>query len=245
MVKSLCSVRVQRDNSGVAVLKINQAMAVLLTVLFSSQWALASENLYRYRNLSGEVVIDYQVPPEFVANGYEVLSKTGRVLQVVPPHTVVDEGEQASAQQSSEEAEAQKKEDTILLRSYSSLADLEKARDRRLELLDREITIVESNLEKSREQLESSRAQAANHQRSGRVVPRVLLDNISDLEEQIEDAEQMSVVRASERREVSEKYRHYIERFMVLKGLQRGARGEKNHPSKLAIDPASSQSDGD
>jgi len=212
-----------------------------LGMLLVSQLLFAGENLYRYRDHAGDIVMDDNIPPEFVAKGYEVLSRTGRVLEVVLPHSVQLEKERRVAGEGALEAEAQKREDTILLRSYSSLADLESARDRRIQLLDREVSIVDSNLTKSRQQLELSRAKAANHQRSGRVVPKVLLDNIADLSQQILDAEQMMKVRATERQTVSNKYQRYVKRFSVLKGLGDEKPVEKNHPSKLAIDPASAQ----
>jgi hypothetical protein len=215
--------------------------AGVAATLCGSALSVADENLYRYRNHSGELVIDHRIPPEFVAGGYEVLSRSGRVIEVIPPHKVLSEDEQQTAMLSTEEAEEQKKEDALLLRSYSTLEELQDARDRRLELLDRELLIVESNLDKSREQLADSQVRAANHQRSGRVVPKVLLDNISDLTEQIRDAEQMTAARAEERQQVSDKYSRYIERFRQLKGLSDDSSGEKSRPSKLAIDPASAQ----
>ena len=216
----------------------------LLLALIMGQSGWAGENLYRYRDHGGDIVIDDNVPPEFVAKGYDVLSRSGRVIEVVPPH-VPKTAENQQADGESSEAHAQQQEDLMLLRSYSALPDLEKARDRRLQQLDREITIVESNLQKSRERLEVSRSKAANHQRSGRAVPQILLDNISELNEQIQDAEQMAQVRTEERRELGEKYQRYIDRFIVLKGLDRDLEAEKNQPSKLAIDPASALSAGD
>ena len=214
---------------------------LLLVALLSSQWLLAGENLYRYKDKSGDVVIDDDVPPEFVAGGYEVLSRTGRVVEVVAAAEVKKKVDPQQAGETEDDKAAQRKEDAMLLRSFSELADLEAARDRRLRLLDRDISIVDSNLLKSRELLKISRAKAANYQRGGKVVPEMLLKNISKLAEQVQDAEQMKSVRNEERRVVGEKYQRYIERFIVLKGLEKGSDRERNHPSKLAIDPASSQ----
>lgn len=215
-------------------------VGLLAVALVWCQGALAGDNLYRYRDHSGDVVINDSVPPEFVAGGYEVLSRSGRVVEVIAPQGADDENRSAAG---AAEAQAQQREDALLLRSYSTLFDLKSARDRRLQLLDREIDIVETNLVKSRQQLEVSRTRAANYQRSGKVVSQGLLSNIASLTEQIQDAEQMAQIRGAERETVSSKYQRYIERFMVLTGRDGPlAEDEKNRPSKLAIDPASAPS---
>ena len=53
-----------------------------LSLLFSV-WAQAA-NLYRYTNAEGVTVVDYQVPAEYVRNGYEILNADGMVVRVVP-----------------------------------------------------------------------------------------------------------------------------------------------------------------
>ena len=98
-------------------------------------------NLFRYHNSEGNLVIDHQVPPEYVAKGYEVLSSTGRVVKTVPPHQPVEEEERAVAGAASRAD--QLKEDQFLLRSYSDVGEVEAAGERRLAQLAREIEIIE------------------------------------------------------------------------------------------------------
>ena len=84
-----------------------------------------AEELYRYVDNNGVVVLDRQVPPQFVGNGYEVLDSNGRVKQVIPAAPTPEEREARRLA-----LEAQKKqdaEDATLLRLYSSLADLDRA----------------------------------------------------------------------------------------------------------------------
>ena len=80
--------------------------------------------MYRYTNDEGNKVVAYQVPPEFVANGYEILSPTGALIDVVPRQ--LDDGEREAA---AEQERLRKWDESLLLR-YSSVEDIEAARER-------------------------------------------------------------------------------------------------------------------
>ncbi|TNE76550.1 MAG: hypothetical protein EP334_08260 [Gammaproteobacteria bacterium] len=187
------------------------AMAVLLCCLV----AMVAEagNLYRYRNSEGNFVIDYQVPPEYIAKGYEVITNTGRVEKVVPPRLASDEVVQAIPE---ETLAQQREEDKMLLRSYSTLEELRAAGERRLEQLNREIEIVESNLTKNAKQLREFHEQAAMRQFNGEQVPASLLKGIEDVETVQRDAEQVLALRRAEYRQVEYRYQLYAERFVEL-----------------------------
>ncbi len=64
--------------------------------------AADARNLYRYTNDRGNTVVDYQVPAEYVAKGYEVLNEDGVVVKVVPRTLTEDEQKVVNAQQSLE-----------------------------------------------------------------------------------------------------------------------------------------------
>ena len=65
---------------------IKQAILVPALVVALAPVAQARE-LYRYTNEEGSVVVGYQIPPQYVAGGYEVLNDEGVVVRVVPrPH---------------------------------------------------------------------------------------------------------------------------------------------------------------
>ncbi len=194
------------------------ASAVLLAALFTVT-SVESQTYYRYKNSQGTVVIDQSVPPEYVAGGYEVLNQSGTVIEVVPPHQPVDEGAAIVQQNSNKD---QQREDSMLLRSYSSIEEIEAARERRLSLLKREVDIVAGNEEKSRRMLDASRSRAANLQTSGKPVPESLLKHIDDLGAQIDENVELRRVRQQEYQAVSDKYEYYIRRFAELKGLNSG-----------------------
>ncbi|SDI66637.1 hypothetical protein SAMN05216588_12184 [Pseudomonas flavescens] len=143
-------------------------------------WASASE-MYRYTNAQGITVIDRQgVPSEFIAQGYEVLNEQGRVVRVVPPAPTPEEMKKLLADRERAKSDAQ------LLRLYSSLEDVDRARSRKLAELDGLIGVANGNLQSVRLQQANLQQQAADQERAGRQVPEQLLGQInSQRDEQV------------------------------------------------------------
>lgn len=137
--------------------------------------------LYRYVDDNGVTVLSRQgVPPEFVAKGYEVLNNQGRVLRVVPPAPTAEELARMKAEK------AQARSDAQLLRLYSSLDDVDRARERKLAELDGVTSVARGNLQSVRTQQANLQSQAANHERAGRSVPENLLTQIDNLKSELE-----------------------------------------------------------
>lgn len=146
----------------------------LLSVLLPAL-AGASE-LYRYVNDKGVTVLDRQgVPPEYIGKGYDVLSEQGRVVRVVPPAPTAAERERLHAEK------AQASSDAQLLRLYSSVEDVDRARERKLTELDGAVGAARGNLQSLRTQQANLQSQAADQERAGRAVPESLLVQISNI----------------------------------------------------------------
>ena len=168
-------------------------LPLLLSVLLP---ALAGAGeLYRYVNDKGVIVLDRQgVPPEYIGKGYDVLSDQGRVVRVVPPAQTAEERQRLQAQQ------AQATSDAQLLRLYSSLDDVDRARERKLTELDGAVGAARGNLQSLRTQQANLQGQAAEQERAGRVVPESLLVQISNIK-----GEQESLLKDIERFEETRK----------------------------------------
>ncbi len=101
---------------------------------------LESEEVYRCRDARGQYQYSQSIPPICMNQDVEVVDKTGRVLRVIPgPQSV----EQAEAQKAAEEAaKAAAQRDRTLLATYLSVADIERLRDQRLELLEQQSRVT-------------------------------------------------------------------------------------------------------
>lgn len=181
----------------------------------------AADELYRYRNAEGVLVIDYAVPPEFAAGGYEVLNSSGQVIEVVeaqksPEETAAD-GQVPGL--SAEELETQARLDRFLNTSYSAPEEISAARQRKLKQLAREIEIVETNLGDTSRQRARELERAANLQRAGQAIPQSVTVSLNKIAEQIEQGQQLLAQRRLEYAETEALYDGYDRRFRELRGL--------------------------
>ena len=199
----------------------NTAMCVLSAFwLLLSQASLAA-NLYRYTNDEGVTVVDYQVPAAYVSKGYEILNPEGMVVRVVPRELTEEEKKVLNAQQeleaeaSAEEMRLREWDESLLLR-YSTIEDIEAARERALGDLRIRLSILKSNKRSLKHQVENYQAQAAELERSGREVDVARIAAIEDLQSQIASTERSINERGKEIEDVSAAYQKDIERFGML-----------------------------
>lgn len=135
--------------------------------------------MYRYVNDKGVTVIDrLGVPSQYIGKGYEVLNEQGRVIRVVPPAPTAEEIQQRKA------AAAQASSDAQLLRLYTSVEDVDRARERKLAELDGLSSVARGNLQSLKTQQGNLQAQAADAERAGRQVPQQLVEQLANLKDE-------------------------------------------------------------
>jgi len=191
--------------------------AFLLTI---SPLVLGAE-LYRYTNADGIVVIDHRIPPEYVSQGYEVLNDKGVVVQVVPRELTAEErANRNAAEKLAEEAAAEQKRlrewDESLLLRYSTIEDIEAARERELRDLRIRVSILKSNKRSLKQQVETYQAQAADQERMGRAVDASHLKAIEDLQGEMETTDRSIADREEEIAQVTDDFQKDIDRFEQL-----------------------------
>ncbi|QHF00898.1 DUF4124 domain-containing protein [Pseudomonas asturiensis] len=135
--------------------------------------------LYRYIDNRGVTVIDrLGVPAEYVAKGYEVLNARGRVVQVIPPAPTAEQIRQAEADKVQADANAK------LLSLYSSVADVDRVKARKLAELDTLIGVAQGNLQGLATQQRNLLGQAGDQERAGRPVPQAIIEQLNDVRDQ-------------------------------------------------------------
>jgi hypothetical protein len=187
--------------------------------------------LYRYYNDQGVLVIDHTVPADAAARGYEILSGDGAVLESVAPAAAnTDTGGEAAAtpRLSAEVVAEQEKIDRYLLTSYSSVADIEAVKARRLGEVEREIGIAEAQLAGLAEKREVIQERAANLQRLGKPVTEAILEELAGLDAQEARAQARLRERRLQHAELAQHYDTYAERF---RELRERAEGQSRQPA--------------
>ncbi len=194
------------------------SIAVTCCSLLLGDVAMAQQKhsavIYRYKNSDGVTVMDSKIPPEYVNNGYEIVSRSGKVIKTVAP---VAQG--ADAERMREEKlqrEEQAREDVQLRRSYSNVADIDAAKDRNLESLRGNISILQANLVSARKRLQDYQSQAAAVERSGRPLTDDLLKNINNLVQEEKDIQLQIKQREQEYSEVEKRFDRDKARFIEI-----------------------------
>ena len=199
---------------------LNQTLlcaAILLTLPLSAN----SRDLYRYTNDEGNMVVDHRVPTEYASRGYEVLNEDGIVLKVVPRELTEEELEQQDIQikravAAAAEEDRLRKWDELLLLRYSTIEDIEAARERALRDLRIRVSILKSNTRSLKQRVESYQSVAADIERRGGTVDLKRLETIEQLQSEIAITERSITDRQAEVSQVQEEFQLDIDRFEQL-----------------------------
>ena len=188
--------------------------SLLMSGLIAAQNTTAGKVIYRYKNAEGVTVLDSKIPPEYVNNGYELISLSGKVLKVIAPAVQGAEGERLYRERL--EREEREREDIQLRRSYSNVADIDAAKRRNLDSLRGNISILQANLLSARSRLQTSQSQAAAIERAGRQLPEELLRNIDKLVQEEKDTQEQIQQREQELKMVEKKFDEDRKRFIEI-----------------------------
>lgn len=197
-------------------MKIAYALALAGALAAPGAWAQQTAGnhsgkvLYRYTDDKGVQVLDQAVPPRYVAGGYEVLTLSGRVIEVVPPQATGEE----LAEQQRREAEAE--EDRALLSRYNSVADIESARSRKLAVVEQDMAVLRGSVANLRSQIEHEETAAARIQRNGGTVPPELLARIRNLNAEIQVLNQRLERREQEAQQVKGEFDRAAARYAEI-----------------------------
>lgn len=198
----------------------------LILVLFLSSFAWAGSAsgklLYRYKNESGVVVLDSQIPKKYVAKGYSVIDTFGNVIEQVSPALSEAEKEKlATDEKAALELEHKKKlraeADKKLLKTFADPEDAERARDRQLETLDIQINISRGNIKRLEADIALENIKAADMERSGKKVSKEILQSIASIENQIAKAKLFIMSKEQGKKELTQVFEVDIQRLKALK----------------------------
>lgn len=183
-----------------------------------------------YRWVDDEGVVHYgdRVPPQYADRDRDLLNTQG--VQVGVQEGVLTEAERAeraqlaTAEQATREARmADARRDQVLLDTYLSVEEIERLRDRRLELLEAQIKVTEHYLGNLRKRLERLQREAADYRPysdnpEAPDVPEALGLELSRTIASISLYEQTLARSRTEQSELAAAFESDIQRFRELKG---------------------------
>ena len=181
-------------------------------------------DLYRYQNEAGIKVVDWAIPAVYVGSGYEVLNESGQIVRVVPPAKTDTELERDAVAARAQEAEAaaqaaQLERDTFLLRRYSTIQDIEAARDRSLRELDIRIAILSGQRDTLSQQLARHQSALDTAAQSDAASPQYEEETVAALKAEIQSLDEASEGRQQQAAALAEAYSRDIARFAELEEI--------------------------
>ena len=186
--------------------------------------SVTAAELYRHQNDAGVPVVDWAIPAAYVGSGYEVLNESGQIVRVVPPAKTDTELERDAVAARAQEAEAaaqaaQLERDTFLLRRYSTIQDIEAARDRSLRELDIRIAILSGQRDTLSQQLARHQPALDTAAQSDAASPQYEEETVAALKAEIQSLDEASEGRQQQAAALAEAYSRDIARFAELEEI--------------------------
>jgi len=187
-----------------------------LIILLCTSLALQAQTaqLYRYVDNNGVTVLDNRVPPDIISRGYEIIDSQGRVKEVIPAAPTPEELQ--AMRDARAEQERQQQADMTLLRLYSSVGDLDRARDRQIFQIENLILTSKSSIDGLQVQREELQRRAAVQERAGREVDEQILKDLADVDAETRRLERLISSKQLEIQEVNEHFAAQKERLSFL-----------------------------
>jgi hypothetical protein len=203
------------------------AMLLLAALLCAFAMPASAAKLYKWVDEDGNVRYSDRLPPQQTSKEHQQLNSQGIVLNSTdaakPPEEAATEAE-AKRKLEAEQLEAarikavQDRKDLVLTMTFASEAEIEHARDNRIEAIDSVIRLIETNIESTQKKLDNIKKSATlTYTSKGKEIPGGVAQKIEHFERKIESRNSQMEAKAREKDKMRAKYEADLERFRVLK----------------------------
>jgi len=209
-----------RRTTGLAasLLLLSTALPVL-----AAPSAVTGDEVYRCRDARGQSHFGQNIPPACMDLDVEVLDKSGRIVRTIPGRRSMEQVAQQKAAEEAGKAAAQR--DRTLLATYLSVADIERLRDQRVELLEQQSRVTEQYIANLREREarlmgEVQRFRPYSEAPTAPPMPDHMAEDIVNTVNGLQVYEQELAKNTTERDQLRSAFNADIARFKELKGLK-------------------------
>lgn len=190
---------------------------VALLLLFAMPGVPAFAVTYKWVDENGVTHYGDSIPPEYRNSANIELNKRGVILKrndpaLTPEQRKAKEAELAKRKQEKET----NRRDAILLGTYSSVEEIDLARDRNLQQAERVIINTQMQLKSVQADLDASLKHAAAYARENTPVPNLLQHDIETLEKNKQDLEVAILQKRSDAKELRARFEEDKKRYLEL-----------------------------
>ena len=195
---------------------------ICLVLLFAGTFCTSAiAEFYRWVDKNGEVHYGDQVPSSDVKLGRDKINESGRVVETIERAKTAEEIKIAEEQQRIAEIERKKAEeqaayDRALLATFTSVEDMEHARDERVALIEQTIQLSRSRLHKQQKELAKLDKSRKRFLSNNLNIPPWLEKNEKQVLDQIAGIEEYIRERELEKEELQSQFKQDIERYSEL-----------------------------
>ena len=215
-----------RDASGAALLAI-AIIGVLVAGIADAAGRntpkQSTEEMYRCKAVNGRTYVSQAIPAECMDIDVEVLDATGRVVRVIPGRQSLEQIAQQKAAADALAAAAQR--DKTLLATYLTVADIERLRDQRIELLEQQNVVTGQYIQNLRARearlMESvQRYRPYSNKPNAPALPEQIASEVVNTVKGLQVYEQELTKNTAERERLAREFGADIQRFRELKGTK-------------------------
>jgi hypothetical protein len=184
---------------------------------------LSTEEMYRCKAVNGRTYVSQAIPAECMDIDVEVLDATGRVVRVIPGRQSLEQIGQQKAAADALAAAAQR--DKTLLATYLTVADIERLRDQRIELLEQQNVVTGQYIQNLRARearlMESvQRYRPYSNKPNAPALPEQIASEVVNTVKGLQVYEQELTKNTAERERLAREFGADIQRFRELKGTK-------------------------
>lgn len=200
---------------------LSRVTAVLMLIIPVSQ----VHAIIKCQDKDGNWHMGDTLPPECVQEGYQELNERGLVVdetERAPTEEEIAEQKRKEAmlEEQKHQEEEQARKDKILLDTFSSVEDIELARDGKIAAIETTIGLAEKRNEKLQAELDKHIEKAAAEERAGKQPSEVIVKDIETLRRQIKNNKEFISDKRSEQETVKAEYAENVQRFKELKSIE-------------------------
>lgn len=196
------------------------ALALVFAAQADAQSA-GKKKLYRWTDAEGKVHYTDALPPEAARDARDTLNDAGMAVErteraLTPEERAAREAEAARIAEEKRVAEERAKLDAVLVASYPSEADLERAYKERFQLIEQSVESARVGIRSQEKSLTDLLAHAGDLERNGRPVPAAVVESIGKTRAQVADQRNYLVKREAERAALQKEYDDVLARYRKL-----------------------------
>lgn len=194
-----------------------------LVIFIATIWAMPAfaKKMYRLVDQYGNTLFSDQVPPEQAKDHRELLSPSGRILEVTEKAKTKEqqdlEKHLAALREEEEKLIArQKMNDNALLLTFHSKDDLYTGLKVKMQYFDNQAQVLEGSLKTASKQLQDQQKQAATYERNAEKVPEKLLEDIKESQQQVQRLTASKIANEDKQNIARNQFNADIERYLFL-----------------------------